>query len=364
MSVSDFMMNLADNLKKKKGITESSANLYLNRLYTLNNKRPFTNLAFLRKKDEIFKKLEPYADTTFRGFLTSIVSTLSLYNDKPSYHKLYNFYSNILNQKSDEAREYQKKYANHKTAKQQKNWIKWDEILKIKNDMKEDVMGFCSKRHITHSQKELLLQFLVLSLYTDIPPRRNQDYQYLYLVKDATDKPKDKNYLSIDDKTLHFNKYKTAKKYGAVKINITDNEPLRFALRCYLAHHPHNKGKKGKKFMTPLLVHTDGTPLTNPNAITRILNKIFKKKVGSSMLRHIYLTSKYGDELKEMKEDSEAMGHSVSQQRDYIKDKPPVETKDIKGSGEKPDADIEALLTEISGEQRNIRIDDTKNIRE
>jgi hypothetical protein len=37
------------------------------------------------------------------------------------------------------------------------------------------------------------------------------------------------------------------------------------------------------------------------------------------MLRHIFLSSKYGNTLEEMKEDSSAMGHSVSQQKDYIK---------------------------------------------
>jgi hypothetical protein len=38
------------------------------------------------------------------------------------------------------------------------------------------------------------------------------------------------------------------------------------------------------------------------------------------MLRHIYLSDKYGDLLKEQKEDAIKMGHSVSMQRDYIKD--------------------------------------------
>lgn len=348
-SVPEFMLHLHDELIDKKDLTESSASAYLRRLYTLNNQRPFHNLAFLRKKDDILKRLQPYADSTFRGFLTAIVSVLDLFKKKPTYKKLHQYYSNLLNHKTDEAREYEAKYANHKTQKQQKNWISWEQVLQRKQELKDKVETFCEKKHITTQQKETLLQFLVLSLFTDIPPRRNQDYQLLYLVKSAEGKPDDKNYLAIDNKTLYFNKYKTAKKYGQVKIDITDNKPLRFALRCYLRHHPHNKGRKGKSFMTPLLVNEDGTPLTSVNAITRILNKIFKKKIGASMLRHIYLTSKYGDELKEMKEDSEAMGHSISQQRDYVIDKPPP--KENKGSGitkEQAEADISALLDEIN----------------
>jgi hypothetical protein len=37
------------------------------------------------------------------------------------------------------------------------------------------------------------------------------------------------------------------------------------------------------------------------------------------MLRHIYLSEKYGDTLNEMKKDSLAMGHSLEVQRSYVK---------------------------------------------
>jgi len=87
-----------------------------------------------------------------------------------------------------------------------------------------------------------------------------------------------------------------------------------------LKHHPLLKGKKSD---IPFLVDSNGTHYTATNAITRILNKLFGKKVGSSMLRKIYLTSKYGDKLdllKEMKHISSQMGHSpATQQGVYIK---------------------------------------------
>jgi hypothetical protein len=63
--------------------------------------------------------------------------------------------------------------------------------------------------------------------------------------------------------------------------------------------------------------------LNKINSITRILNKLFNpKKVGSSMLRHIYLTEKYGDKLNELEDDAEAMGTSTNMaQSTYIKNK-------------------------------------------
>ena len=57
------------------------------------------------------------------------------------------------------------------------------------------------------------------------------------------------------------------------------------------------------------------------NVITRIFNRIFSpNKIGSSMLRHMYLSSKYGTIAKEMSEDAKMMGHSVgTAQEIYVK---------------------------------------------
>jgi len=69
----------------------------------------------------------------------------------------------------------------------------------------------------------------------------------------------------------------------------------------------------------PFLVQPSGKPF-NVNGITRVLNRIFGKKVGSSLLRHIYLTGKYGKILEEQKKDAEAMANSVDMQnKTYIK---------------------------------------------
>ena len=80
----------------------------------------------------------------------------------------------------------------------------------------------------------------------------------------------------------------------------------------YLKFHPLKKNATFK-----FLVSSDGTPITAVNAITRILNKIFEKRVGSSMLRHIFLSTKY--DIKEMEKDANAMGHSVEEQKKYMK---------------------------------------------
>ena len=77
-----------------------------------------------------------------------------------------------------------------------------------------------------------------------------------------------------------------------------------------------NQGHRAKA--VPFLVYKDGEPLHQLNSITRIINSVLGKGVGSSALRHIYLTHKYGDVEKEQQKDAAAMAHSVGQQKEYI----------------------------------------------
>ena len=61
-------------------------------------------------------------------------------------------------------------------------------------------------------------------------------------------------------------------------------------------------------------------PLKNTNSMTLLLNRIFKKNVGSSMLRKVYLTNKYGDQAQELIKDVSNMGTSTqTAQNNYIK---------------------------------------------
>ena len=60
------------------------------------------------------------------------------------------------------------------------------------------------------------------------------------------------------------------------------------------------------------------------NCITRTLQRISAshfdgKKIGASLLRHMYLSEKYGHNVQDKAKDSYIMGHSLGMQNDYIK---------------------------------------------
>jgi hypothetical protein len=312
MKVSDFMLQLAKKLQEERKIAESTATQYLQTLFKLNGSKSFNNLAWTKKYEAVQNIIDTYADSTRGNQYMVLSSALSLFGDKATYKSAYDYWKGKM---MEARKEREAKPIHEKSEKQEENWLTWEEVDKKKSELKEACSSFLSTKHITPAQFEKLQQYLLLSIYTDIQPRRNQDYLEMYVVKKlGKEYPTDKNYYDIATQRFIFNKYKTAKKYKEQVEAVP--ESLQAVLKCYLAHHPLAK-TKAKEFK--LLVKPDGSPLNTVNSITRILNKIFGKKVGSSMLRHIYLSGKYGKVVEEMEADAAAMGHSTGVQKEYIK---------------------------------------------
>lgn len=318
---SEFMLQLHKRLTEKtygdppRRMSSTTADAYLKTLYMLNDKKPFKNLIFLKDTEEVMKKLADYAESTKKTLLASITSVLSLEKDKAGYKKVYKFYYDKMMEKAVVAN---KEDTSVKTETQKENWLTWDEVLKKHNDLREEVeKSIQQKLPLTAVQHNTLMSYIILSLYVGVPPRRNQDYLamvvYNALQKDKIDSlPKDKNYLIVKKKIpteFIFNVYKTAKTYGQQRVSIPTE------MGKMIAYYLKRKAVKDKehKFL----------PFDKENGITRILNRIFGKKVGSSMLRHIFLSSKYN--ISEMKDDAEKMGHSLEEQKKYMKTIPILE---------------------------------------
>jgi integrase len=297
------------NKLKNKNVSDSSINLYLRNIKRLNGGKEIKNLTFLNKMEDIDKKLKDYKPNSRKSYLISICSILKTL--KETNKRLEGLHKKYYDKMMDEVKTIRNEQPeNQKTETQESNWMGWNNIINIRDKIKDE--------YDKTKDYNKLLHLLVLSLYSDIPPRRNADYTNMYVVKKYHDKlANDKNYFSYDDKKFIFNVYKTAKKYGQQIIDIPDN--LYEVLKLYIKYHPIIKGKVKKTTLEPLLVDDNGKHLNYNNSITRILNKIFKKKISSSMLRHIYLSDKYNDELEEMKEDASNMAHSVEEQKRYMK---------------------------------------------
>lgn len=303
-------MSFIEDLKQKlleKKLSPSSINLYIRNLEKLNNNEQFKNFNFLKKYEDINNKIDKYKDNTKRSYYISIVSALSV---EPKLKKLYNNYHTKMMEINDKIKQIP---TSEKSETQKNNWIEWEDVKKKYDELLDNVKKL-PKKLKNESQYNVLLNFVVLSLYTLIQPRRNVDYQKMNAIKGINITDKNHNYYNVDENTFEFNIYKTSKKDGQLIEEVP--EDLKEVITLYLKHHPL---VKGKKYDVPFLVYYNGTPLDKINSITYILNKIFGRKIGSSMLRHIFLSGKYGTVLEEMKEDAKMMGHNMMTQKDYIK---------------------------------------------
>lgn len=285
-----------------KEITASTLNLYQTKLKILNDYKPIKNLNFLNDIDNIKSKIEKYKPNTRRTYIISIVSILKCLtasDKKPTkkLKKLFDDYSIIMN-------DYNSKLKDQTTITDGTKILKTDEINDIYEEIKQKAMNKGSNRNDYQD-------YLILSLYHLLPPRRNKDYIYMKFINSYdNDLSKDFNYY--DGSKFYFNVYKTRGKYQEQIIDVP--KELKIILNNYIKKYKIENDNF-------ILTDKNNNDLTkNTNSMTGILNRIFKSKVGSSMLRRSFLTNKYGKSRDELVEDVAAMGTSQGvANNNYIK---------------------------------------------
>lgn len=191
--------------------------------------------------------------------------------------------------------------------KQKENLITQDEVMKIYNQLKAEATPLMKKSLLTRTQFETLQNFVLLSMYVLIPPRRSQDYADFKIRNfDETSNSTD-NYMVNFSKnkrkglsTFVFNSYKNSKRLGR---QLVENIPKTLE-RIIDMWKTFNKSDY-------LLINQNGKQVSQ-SRIAVMLNDIFGgRNISSSMLRHIYLTDKYqGVDLQEMTDTANAMGQT------------------------------------------------------
>lgn len=305
-------MGCLDDVFKDKKITESSKKLYCSNLKRLNGGLEVKDFKFLANAEKIAEIIKDGRPNTQRNYYIVICSVLGeLKKDNKKYEKLYNTYYKILTELNVTLKD-----QTAKTDTEKENWISQDAVQNKLTSKMEILKEINKKRKINKEQFDRLLDLIILGLYVFQPPRRNIDYLNMFIINNAYNTEEHettKNYLDLVNKTFVFNNYKTAGTYKTQVVPI--NEELFNIIKLYI------KFKGLKENNIPFLVDYEGNPIMESNAITKRLNNIFDgHKIGSSMLRKIYLTNKYSDVMTEMKEDAENMATSTNvAQTNYIK---------------------------------------------
>lgn len=327
----DFKSQLIQRFASK-GLAESSVALYVRALEKLNGiNNPFTSLNFLKDHKAVMEGISHLKPNTQRSILIAIVSALSLFKGKPGVDALTKKYYDPMIEIRDKMRPFDE--GHQKTPTQEENWVPWEDVAQKFSDLQQQVQVIKAMKTKEGNPDlfNILTDAVVLGLYATMPPRRNKDFYNMLVVEQYDPSTMSQmNILDYANRRFIFNDYKTQKTYGTQSVQIP--EDLWEIIEVYI----HKRGDKlapmgvvrkkngrvvprSRTFKPfPFLEHFNGSHFST-NSITRILNRIFQRQISSSMLRHIFLSSKYGHLMEEQKTVAEGMGHSTSMQKAYIK---------------------------------------------
>lgn len=195
-----------------------------------------------------------------------------------------------------------------KTPAQEIGMIEPTEVEEIFSRLETNAKHCLKKAQHSPSDLNEIMKWVMLALTGGIlqAPRRSIDFGCMKWrnIDKATD-----NYVDIKAGKFIFQNYKTEKSYGSQECEIT--KPLKVILNKWFRVIPDS--------CDFVLFDNKMHSLSSPQ-MTHRLNEIFGKKISTSMLRHIYLTKKFGGiDLDELQKTATAMGNSSMQALLYVK---------------------------------------------
>lgn len=280
--------------EKRPNLSESSLNTYNSTLRNLSNKvfgSKDISLENLNKSEEILQYLKNIPINTRR----TILSALFVLTEKKTYRDEMMDDINTLKQEASKQ---------EPNEKQKENSITQEELHKLWEKLKKRATSLYKLKELQISDLLEIQDFVILSLFVLIPPRRIMDYSEFKIKKNInreTDNYMDKN-------SFVFNQYKTAKTYG--KQTVTIPKELKTIITKWIKHNP-----------TDYLLFNGQQHKLIGTTLTQRLNRIFGKNISVNSLRHSFLSEKYQssiDQKKNMESDMTQMGTSIAQQNTYI----------------------------------------------
>jgi hypothetical protein len=262
-------------------VSDSSKKLYKANLKRLNGGTMPKSITFLKKTDEIKDKLMLFKPNTRRTYIVPILKIFKDYKVK----KYYEFYTKLLEELNTD-----NPTTNIKTEKEAADWVSDDLIQAIEQRFKEN-------------PDTMLLEHLVFSLYTRIPPRRSLDFVDVRVCEPVEGVLTNFYY----NKKFYFNNYKTAGTYGTQIVEVPDE--LDEIIQKWMAINP------------------TGVLLPNWSATrnTRIMNKLFGQGISVNAIRRAYATKHHAQPMKDLEDTANAMANSpATLVKHYIKYDEPV----------------------------------------
>lgn len=311
---------IIENRKElKKEIKPSTIKMYIANIKKLskimNDGEIKGGIDWLKSLDKVREKLMEKKEngkelhySTIRNYMNSAIIYLYAMNNKGNTDDLIEKYSDYRDELN---KQYEDDSAKGTwSEKQGKNVITMEELHQVISDIGNELKAMKLKDldRLNTRQRSLLQVYMILNVHS-VAPMRN-DLAGMKIIKKrqynklTEEEKKETNYLVMEKNNMFFclNDYKTSRKFKEKCIELSPE--LRKVMRFYLRFNESEY----------LLTRNDGTPMSR-NAISQVLIKTFKKRLGKSvstnMLRKIYLSHKYSNVKEELEKDADIMMHST-----------------------------------------------------
>ena len=297
--------------EKRPSLSKSSVNTYGSILRSLHRQLKGTDdvdPSFFDSSQQIFDHLKDVPPSKRK----TVLSALVIVTDGDVQKKYRELMMDDIGNHRKEIETQQK------TPQQEANWVSRDEIDKKYKQYEKAAAALLKKDKLTSKEIQQYQQYIILALLSGkhIVPRRAKDYVDMKIRGDI-DKDKD-NYIDAKNKKLVFNSYKTAKTYGQQTVQLPVK--LKNILNKWMAINPSDY----------LLIDSNMQPLGGPDQsangavkLNQRLGRIFDKKAGVNIMRHSYLTDKFGDTIqrnKQIESTMAQMGSSPAMLTTYVKE--------------------------------------------
>lgn len=320
---------LKDLIKTKRpNISDNSLNNYIQCLTKikrdLNYDGDLKDSKFLRDYDEIKKYIDNQNKlTTKKNKLTCVIVGIDADKKFKNKDALLEKYQKYLKDLTDEYNTFLKKQV--KTTTQAKNWIDYEDLANIANDLMKKVKRMKNRDKLEKHELNDLQNAILLKTHLEFPIRNDlceviittqEEYDEL------SDEEKEKNnWLIKDGKKMKyiFNNFKNSKKIGSKEYDVPKN-----LVNLYNVWFKHNKSK----YM--LVSKKNYSSKISSNSQTKYFNELFQKyfpekKISSSLIRHIVISHftkgepSILEEEKKEKEIEDKYLHSADMNRKYRK---------------------------------------------
>lgn len=260
--------------------------------------------AFGNKYQEVIKTLSHFKQPTKRMYLSALIKFCEGRCSDEAMKAFKNEFDSLRKQISDEQ---SKQAATEKFKALQAEDFTWKSVLTAREELKEKFNKALYTMGTSHSRDTLwgIQQYIILSCYTMIEPRRSADYTEFVL---KNPDPEKDNYLMQRNGSFYFvfNNYKTAKLYGKQQVQVPDELADIINQWSLLTN---------SKYL--LMKYRRNAPFDNVS-MCHLLYEVFSgRKVSVNLLRHLFL-AQYQQQDSKMTKIAHNMGHSIGMQHLYI----------------------------------------------